>query len=170
MLGQVSPGADGFATDLFLSHNWGTLEDGVTDNHERVGRINAALRRRGWRTWFDEQGKNKGYNQGEMQRAMAEGIEATQLVRRRRRASPVARNIPGAASHPKILCAGRADRRRDAHGARGARAGAARAGRTRYVRAAHAWHAHARAARAQHAQHAFCFYNASCSCLLLRWQ
>ena len=90
MLGQVSPGADGFATDLFLSHNWGTLEDGVIDNHERVGRINAALTRRGWRTWFDSQGNSQGgYSQGEMQRAMAEGIEATQLARRfARPASP----------------------------------------------------------------------------------
>ena len=101
VLVQVSPGADGFATDLFLSHNWGTLEDGVTDNHERVGRINAALRRRGWRTWFDEQGKNKGYNQGEMQRAMAEGIEATQLVRRRRRSARRPPRRPSAAPLPR---------------------------------------------------------------------
>ena len=32
------------ATDVFFSLSWGLHEDGVTDNHERVSKINEALK------------------------------------------------------------------------------------------------------------------------------
>ena len=37
--------------DLFLSHNWGN----DNSNHNKVAVINEELRRRGYRTWFDEE-------------------------------------------------------------------------------------------------------------------
>ena len=42
------------STDVFLSHNWGTDEEG-RDNHERVALINEALNKLGYCTWFDEE-------------------------------------------------------------------------------------------------------------------
>eukprot|EP01031_Cornospumella_fuschlensis_P042508 gene42508-51933_t len=41
------------ATDCFLTHDWGKDELG-RDNHARVGKLNALLKAKGFRTWFDE--------------------------------------------------------------------------------------------------------------------
>jgi hypothetical protein len=38
--------------DVFLSHDWGVDEEG-RNTHERVSRVNNALRKRGIKTWFD---------------------------------------------------------------------------------------------------------------------
>ena len=40
-------------TDVFLTHDWGK-ENGV-DNHARVSKINAGLKKKGLTTWFDEE-------------------------------------------------------------------------------------------------------------------
>ena len=40
-------------TDVFLSHNWGPDESG-RDNHERVSKLNEALKSKGIKTWFDK--------------------------------------------------------------------------------------------------------------------
>ena len=58
-------------TDVFLSHNWGKDELG-RDNHVRVSKINEELKKRGYRTWFDEE-RMKGH----IINRMAEGIEQT---------------------------------------------------------------------------------------------
>ena len=39
-------------TDAFLSHDWG--EDGIT-NHEKVAKINDAIKKLGYVTWFDNE-------------------------------------------------------------------------------------------------------------------
>lgn len=39
-------------TDVFLTHDWG--KELNQDNHQRVGIINAALKRKGLITWFDD--------------------------------------------------------------------------------------------------------------------
>jgi hypothetical protein len=56
------------ATDVFLTHDWGTDELGRS-NHKRVSEINRALKERGVRAWFDEQ-EMKGNIQEEMQRGI----------------------------------------------------------------------------------------------------
>jgi hypothetical protein len=58
-------------TDCFLSHNWGENKK----NHEGVKLVNDALKRRGWKTWFDE---NK--IDGNIRYKMAEGIDNTKCV------------------------------------------------------------------------------------------
>lgn len=58
-------------TDIFISHSGGMHEDGAADNHERVSRVNDALRARRWRTWFDMRGDV---------RAATEGMERSHLV------------------------------------------------------------------------------------------
>lgn len=58
-------------TDCFLSHNWGKNKN----NHEGVKMVNEALKRRGWKTWFDE---NK--IDGNIRYKMAEGIDNTKCV------------------------------------------------------------------------------------------
>ena len=58
-------------TDVFLSHNWGKDELGC-DNHVRVLKINEELKKRGYRTWFDEE-RMKGH----IVNRMAEGIKQT---------------------------------------------------------------------------------------------
>lgn len=40
-------------TDAFLTHDWG-IDELDRSNHDRVNRMNAALKARGLRTWFDE--------------------------------------------------------------------------------------------------------------------
>jgi len=50
---QLTPDPSSTKFDVFLSHNWGSDEEG-RDNHARVGMINKALKERGLRTWFDE--------------------------------------------------------------------------------------------------------------------
>ena len=39
-------------TDLFLSHNWSPDEKG-RNNHDRVSVINEALKKLGYKCWFD---------------------------------------------------------------------------------------------------------------------
>ena len=39
-------------TDVFLSHDWG--EDGIT-NHQKVAKINEAIKKLGYVTWFDNE-------------------------------------------------------------------------------------------------------------------
>ncbi|MDC0526046.1 toll/interleukin-1 receptor domain-containing protein [bacterium] len=48
----------------------------MSDNRERVSRINEALKAKGWRTWFDEQGDMRDNTQ----KAITAGIETTQVV------------------------------------------------------------------------------------------
>ena len=61
-------------TDVFLTHDWGTDENGRS-NHARVSVINAALKQRGYVTWFDEEKM-----EGNIVSAMCEGIENTRVV------------------------------------------------------------------------------------------
>eukprot|EP00111_Clytia_hemisphaerica_P017695 TCONS_00052364-protein len=56
-------------TDLFLSHDWG--EDGKT-NHDRVKKINEAIKELGYITWFDNERMV-----GNMREQMAKGIDNT---------------------------------------------------------------------------------------------
>ena len=63
-----------YQTDVFLSHNWGKDELG-RDNHVRVSKINEELKKRGYRTWFDEE-RIKGH----IVNRMADGIEQTKGV------------------------------------------------------------------------------------------
>eukprot|EP01031_Cornospumella_fuschlensis_P030550 gene30550-36921_t len=62
------------ATDCFLTHDWGKDEQG-RDNHARVGKLNALLKARGFRTWFDEE-----MMRGDIQQQMADGIEHAACV------------------------------------------------------------------------------------------
>eukprot|EP01031_Cornospumella_fuschlensis_P028943 gene28943-34932_t len=55
-------------TDVFLTHDWGK-ELGV-DNHERVARVNEALKQRGLKTWFDSEKM-----EGNVKKKMISGIE-----------------------------------------------------------------------------------------------
>eukprot|EP00111_Clytia_hemisphaerica_P018162 TCONS_00053722-protein len=55
-------------TDLFLSHDWG--EDGT--NHEKVTKINEAIKKMGYVTWFDNERMV-----GNIREQMANGIENT---------------------------------------------------------------------------------------------
>ena len=57
------------ATDLFLSHDWG--EDGST-NHQRVKKINEAIKKLGYITWFDDERMV-----GNVREKMANGIDNT---------------------------------------------------------------------------------------------
>ena len=58
-------------TDCFLSHNWGEKHY----NHEKVKKVNDALKKRGLNTWFDESKLN-----GNIRFKMAEGIDNTKCV------------------------------------------------------------------------------------------
>ncbi|RYH14740.1 toll/interleukin-1 receptor domain-containing protein [archaeon] len=60
-------------TDVFLTHDWGK-ELGV-DNHERVGRINEALKKRGLSTWFDSEKM-----EGNVKKKMISGIENANCI------------------------------------------------------------------------------------------
>ena len=61
------------ATDLFLTHNWG--ETPHFENHNRVARINDALKQRGYKTWFDSDRMH-----GNIPAMMANGIDNCKLV------------------------------------------------------------------------------------------
>jgi chemotaxis protein histidine kinase CheA len=67
------PGVDKI-THVFLTHNWSDDEDG-RNNHSRVSRINKALQRRGFITWFDEEKID-----GQIRHEMTEGIKQTHCV------------------------------------------------------------------------------------------
>jgi len=60
-------------TDCFLTHDWG--RDLGQDNHARVALLNAALQKRGLRTWFDAEKM-----QGNIKKQMVSGIDNTQCV------------------------------------------------------------------------------------------
>eukprot|EP00053_Salpingoeca_punica_P016024 m.149461 g.149461 ORF g.149461 m.149461 type:complete len:284 (-) comp16858_c1_seq1:194-1045(-) len=62
------------AYDMFLTHNWGEDERGRS-NHERVKRINAVLKQRGIRTWFDEDRMK-----GNVVKMMFDGIDNSKTV------------------------------------------------------------------------------------------
>jgi chemotaxis protein histidine kinase CheA len=64
----------GKTTHVFLTHNWSNDEDGRS-NHDRVSRINKALQRRGFITWFDEEKMD-----GQIRQKMTEGIKQTHCV------------------------------------------------------------------------------------------
>jgi hypothetical protein len=64
----------GKVTHVFLTHNWADDEDGRY-NHARVSRINKALQRRGFITWFDEEKMD-----GQIRQKMTEGIKQTHCV------------------------------------------------------------------------------------------
>ena len=55
--------------DVFLTHNWGNDENG-RNNHERVAMVNATLKSRGFKTWFDEDRMS-----GHIVEQMCNGIE-----------------------------------------------------------------------------------------------
>jgi len=59
------------STDLYLTHSWGQGKV----NHNRVALINATLKDRGYRTWFDSDRMH-----GNIPMMMANGIDKTQLV------------------------------------------------------------------------------------------
>jgi len=63
-----------FKHDVFISHNWGVDEHG-RDNHERAKRLNEALQRAGFTTWFDEEKMR-----GNIRQQMAFGIESSVVV------------------------------------------------------------------------------------------
>ena len=55
-------------TDVFLTHDWGK-ELGM-DNHDRVSKVNEALKKRGLLTWFDSEKM-----EGNVKKKMIQGIE-----------------------------------------------------------------------------------------------
>ena len=61
-------------TDVFLSHNWGR-DESDRNNRYRVSLINRELKRRGYKTWFDEDEMA-----GNIAERMSEGIEQTKAV------------------------------------------------------------------------------------------
>jgi hypothetical protein len=63
-------------TDIFLTHDWGKDELG-RDNHSRVAKINAGLRGKGLKTWFDEE-EMKGRRV--RQQMMSDGIDSARCV------------------------------------------------------------------------------------------
>jgi flagellar biosynthesis GTPase FlhF len=68
------PLATGKLTHVFLTHNWSDDEDG-RNSHARVARINKALQRRGFITWFDEEKIDTAIRD-----EMTDGIEKTHCV------------------------------------------------------------------------------------------
>eukprot|EP00605_Chrysophyceae_sp_TOSAG23-4_P000684 GSChrysophyteH1.ASY1.ANO1.768.1 assembled CDS len=61
-------------TDVFLTHDWGSDEQG-RDNHARVSKINSALKARGLKTWFDEDRM-----EGKVKQQMLDGIDSSAVV------------------------------------------------------------------------------------------
>jgi hypothetical protein len=61
----------------FLAHDWGTEESNYL-NHRRVSSINAALRKRGLVTWFDDERMSVG--NGDIRSQMRRGIERSEYV------------------------------------------------------------------------------------------
>lgn len=68
MIYRPNTASTSLETDCFLSHNWGEKQL----NHEKVKKINVALKQRGMQTWFDE---NK--IDGNIRYKIAEGIDNT---------------------------------------------------------------------------------------------
>jgi hypothetical protein len=66
---------DGARFHVFLTHDWGRDEVSGRDNHERVGRINMALKNLGLTTWFDADRM-----QNNIVHQMSAGIEDSALV------------------------------------------------------------------------------------------
>jgi hypothetical protein len=62
------------ATDVFLTHDWGTDELG-RNNHERVKVINRLLQAAGLRTWFDEEAMH-----GNIKEQMQKGIDYSSCI------------------------------------------------------------------------------------------
>jgi hypothetical protein len=62
------------ATDVFLTHDWG-FDELDRENHERVTRLNIALKDRGLTTWFDTE-RMEGF----IKDKMTEGIVNTGCV------------------------------------------------------------------------------------------
>lgn len=60
--------------DCFLTHNWQEDELGRT-NHETISKINAALKRKGLNTWFDEEGM-----EGFIVDQMTAGIDQSHVI------------------------------------------------------------------------------------------
>ena len=63
-----------YATDVFLSHNWGKDESG-RDNHHRVSVVNKELKKLGYQTWFDDEKLT-----GSIVPTMSQGIDETNGV------------------------------------------------------------------------------------------
>ncbi len=61
-------------THVFLTHTWREDEEG-RNNHDRVGRVNEALRERGLVTWFDSERMS-----GTVRQAMTDALDATCCV------------------------------------------------------------------------------------------
>jgi hypothetical protein len=61
-------------TDVFLTHDWGTDEEN-RNNHERVSKINEALKIKGLVTWFDSDRM-----EGNIVKMMCDGIDNAQLI------------------------------------------------------------------------------------------
>ena len=68
------PLPDGTRCHIFLSHNWGSDQQG-RDNHARVAALNAWLKARGIVTWFDAERMA-----GDVSSAMCKGIDGSFLV------------------------------------------------------------------------------------------
>jgi hypothetical protein len=66
--------APGKRSHLFLTHNWSDDEEG-RKNHDRVSRVNKALQKRGFITWFDEERMS-----GRIRQTMSEAIYQTSCV------------------------------------------------------------------------------------------
>jgi hypothetical protein len=62
------------ATDVFLTHDWGTEDDGYR-NHGRVKKINDLLQAAGLRTWFDEEAMH-----GNVREQMQRGIDYSTCI------------------------------------------------------------------------------------------
>ena len=61
-------------TDVFLTHDWG--EDELKrNNHDRVSKINSALKLRGFETWFDDDRMI-----GRIDQQMVDGIDNTSVI------------------------------------------------------------------------------------------
>ena len=60
--------------DCFLTHDWGTDELNRS-NHQRVGKINKALQKAGYITWFDEECMT-----GNINKQMTAGIDKSKTV------------------------------------------------------------------------------------------
>ena len=61
-------------TDVFLTHDWGTDEHG-RNNHDRVSKVNTALKQLGYKTWFDSDRMT-----GDIIDKMCDGIDKTKII------------------------------------------------------------------------------------------
>eukprot|EP01035_Chromulina_nebulosa_P033583 gene33583-44979_t len=58
-------------TDVFLTHDWGMAQF----NHKRVAKVNAALKKRGMTTWFDDE-----QMEGDIKSKMCSGIDHSRVL------------------------------------------------------------------------------------------